>query len=161
MRVAQGLTRFNQVFGLQHFCARHLKKIFTPLACHVQYMPLLMIPEIEGGDETNYPSAPRFTSFDDPDVLLGPCGHCVPPVSPGPPGSHGLPPGWPQKNQQVQLIHEIWRKTKMMNLLFVQIALLSLMMKMISLLCSQDQEKNLSKKSVIQLLITKTLEKDL
>ena len=26
VRVAQGLTRFTQVFGLQHFCARHLKK---------------------------------------------------------------------------------------------------------------------------------------
>ena len=26
-----------QVFGLQHFCARHLKTIITQLACHVQY----------------------------------------------------------------------------------------------------------------------------
>ena len=52
--------------------------------------PQLMIPEIEGGDETNCPSPPRFTSFDHPDVLLGPCG---PPVPPGPPGPPGLAPG--------------------------------------------------------------------
>ena len=44
--------------------------------------PQLMIPENEGGGETNYPLPPRFTSFDDPDVPLGPC---VPPVPPGPP----------------------------------------------------------------------------
>ena len=54
--------------------------------------PQLMIPEIEGGDETNCPSPPRFTSFDHPDVLLGPCG---PPVPPGRPGPPGLSPGWP------------------------------------------------------------------
>ena len=57
--------------------------------------PQLMIPENEGGGETNYPLPPRFTSFDDPDVPLGPCG---PPVLPGPPGQRGPPelsPGWP------------------------------------------------------------------
>ena len=55
--------------------------------------PQLMIPEIEGGDETNCPSPPRFTSFDDPDVLLGPCGPPVPPGPPGPLGSPGLSSG--------------------------------------------------------------------
>ena len=52
----------------------------------------LMIPENEGGDETNYPSPPRFTSFDDPDVPLGPCGPPIPPGAPGPPGPPGLSP---------------------------------------------------------------------
>ena len=44
------------------------------------------------GDETNYPSPPRFTFFDDPDVSFGRCGPSAPP---GPPGPPGLPPGWP------------------------------------------------------------------
>ena len=44
--------------------------------------PQLMIPENEGGGETNCPS-------------LGPCGPPVPPGPPGPPGPHGFWPGWP------------------------------------------------------------------
>ena len=49
--------------------------------------------ENEGGDETNYPSPPKF--FDDPDVPFGPCGAPERPGPPGPPGQLGLPPGWP------------------------------------------------------------------
>ena len=57
--------------------------------------PQLITPANEGGDETNYPSLPTF--FDDPDVPFGPCGppaHVPEPHEP--PGSPGLPPGWPQ-----------------------------------------------------------------
>ena len=36
--------------------------------------PQLIVPENGGGDETNYPSPPNFTFFDDPDVPIGPCG---------------------------------------------------------------------------------------
>ena len=32
----------------------------------------LETPENEGGDETNYPSPPKFTFYDDPDVPFGP-----------------------------------------------------------------------------------------
>ena len=55
--------------------------------------PKQMIPEIEEGDETYCQSAPRITSFDGPDVLLGLCGPPVPPGPPGLPGSPGLSPG--------------------------------------------------------------------
>ena len=41
----------------------------------------LITPENERGDETNCPSPPHFTFFDDPDVPFGPCG---PPAPPGP-----------------------------------------------------------------------------
>ena len=47
----------------------------------------------EGGDETNYPSRPKF--LDDPDVPFGPSGPPERPGPPGPPGQPGLPPGWP------------------------------------------------------------------
>ena len=60
---------------------------------HSGRQPQLITPENEGGDETNYPSPPKFTFFDDPDVPLGPCGPPAPPGPPGPPGSPGLPPG--------------------------------------------------------------------
>ena len=40
----------------------------------------LITPENEGGDETSPPSPPRFTFFDDPDVLLSP-----PDTPPAPP----------------------------------------------------------------------------
>ena len=53
----------------------------------------LNILENEGGDETSYPSPPRFTFFDDPDVPLGPCGPPAPPGPPGPRGPPGLPSG--------------------------------------------------------------------
>ena len=43
----------------------------------------------------NYPSPPKFTFFDDPDVAFGPCGPPAPPQPPGSPGSPGLPPGRP------------------------------------------------------------------
>ena len=52
--------------------------------------PHLITPENEGGDETSYPSPPKF--FDDPEVPFGPSGA---PGPPGPPGQPGLPPGWP------------------------------------------------------------------
>ena len=44
--------------------------------------PHLITPENEGGDETNCPSPPTFTFFDNPDVPFGPRG---PPRLPGPP----------------------------------------------------------------------------
>ena len=56
----------------------------------------LITPENGGGDETSSPSPPRFTSFDDPDVPLGPCPPGPPLAPPGPLGqsdSPGLPPG--------------------------------------------------------------------
>ena len=55
--------------------------------------PKLITPENEGGDETSYPSPPKF--FDDPDVPFGPSGPPEQPRPPGPPGPPGLPPGWP------------------------------------------------------------------
>ena len=55
----------------------------------------LITPENEGGDETSSPSPPRFTFFYDPDVLLSPLDK-----HPGPPDSHGQPPGLPP-----QLLH--------------------------------------------------------
>ena len=39
---------------------------------NMERQPPLITPENEGGDETNYPSPPKF--FDDPDVPFGPCG---------------------------------------------------------------------------------------
>ena len=62
--------------------------------------PQLITPENEGGDNTNNPSPPNVTFFDDPEVPFGPQG-LQPPAPPephqppGPPGSPGLPPGWP------------------------------------------------------------------
>ena len=54
----------------------------------------LITPENEGGYETSSPSPPRFTVFDDPDVLLDPPDTPpAPPEPPGPPDSPGLPPG--------------------------------------------------------------------
>ena len=55
--------------------------------------PQLITPENEGGDETNYPSPPKF--FDDPDVPSGRCGPLEHPRPPRPPGPPGPPPGWP------------------------------------------------------------------
>ena len=55
--------------------------------------PQLITPENEGGDETSYPSPPKF--FDDPDVPFGPSGPPEPPGPPEPSGPPGLPPGWP------------------------------------------------------------------
>ena len=56
----------------------------------------LITPENEGGDETRSPSPPRFTFFDDPDVVLNPPDTPpAPPAPPGPPDSLGLPPGLP------------------------------------------------------------------
>ena len=46
--------------------------------------PQLITPENEGGDETNYPSPPTFTFFDDPDLPFGPCGPPEPPGLPDP-----------------------------------------------------------------------------
>ena len=60
----------------------------------------LITPENEGGDDTNYPSPPTYTFFDDPAVPFGPQAP-QPPAPPeprqppGPPGSSGLPSGWP------------------------------------------------------------------
>ena len=62
--------------------------------------PQLITPEKGGGDNTDYPSPPTYTFFDDPAVPFGPQG-LQPPATPGPhqppgpPGSSGLPPGWP------------------------------------------------------------------
>ena len=62
--------------------------------------PQLITPENEGGDNTNYPSLPNVTFFDDPEVPFGPQGP-QPPAPPepyqppGPPGPPGIPPGWP------------------------------------------------------------------
>ena len=55
--------------------------------------PHLITPENEGGDETSYPSPPKF--LDDPDVPFGPSGPPEHPRPPGPPGPPGPPPGWP------------------------------------------------------------------
>ena len=47
VRVAQGLTRFNQLFGLQHFCARHLlkKNLHTArMPCSVHFVIHLSRP---------------------------------------------------------------------------------------------------------------------
>ena len=62
--------------------------------------PHLITPENEGGDDTNYPSPPNATFFDDLEVPFGP--QCLQPPAPpephqppGPPGSPGFPPGWP------------------------------------------------------------------
>ena len=52
--------------------------------------PQLIILENEGGDETNYPSPPAFTFFDDPNVPFGPSG---PPAPPGPPPPDPSPAG--------------------------------------------------------------------
>ena len=49
--------------------------------------------EIEGGDNTNYPSPPNYTFFDDPDVLFGPQVPQALAHPYEPPGSPGLPPG--------------------------------------------------------------------
>ena len=51
--------------------------------------PQLITPE-NGGDETNYPSPPTFTSFDD-----WAQGTSRTSCTPGPPGPPGVPPGWP------------------------------------------------------------------
>ena len=51
----------------------------------------LITSENERGYETNYPSPPNFTIFDDPDVPFGPQG----PPLPGLAGLPCLPPGWP------------------------------------------------------------------
>ena len=56
--------------------------------------------ENEGGDDTNYPSQPNVTFFDDPEVLFGPQGPQPralpePHQPPGPPGPPGIPSGWP------------------------------------------------------------------
>ena len=55
--------------------------------------PHLITPKNEGGDETSYPSPPKF--LDDPDVPFGPSGPPEQPRPPGPPGPPGPPPGWP------------------------------------------------------------------
>ena len=57
----------------------------------------LITPENEGGDNTNYPSPPTQTFFDDPEVPFGPQGQQppAPPERHEPPGSPGIPPGWP------------------------------------------------------------------
>ena len=59
--------------------------------------PQLITFENEGGDETNYPSPPNFTFFDDPGIPFSPQGQTppAPPGLPGPPAPPGLPPGWP------------------------------------------------------------------
>ena len=59
---------------------------------------MLITPENEGGDNTNYPSPPTYTFSDDPEVLFGsqvlqPPAHAPEPHEP--PGSPGVPPGWP------------------------------------------------------------------
>ena len=60
----------------------------------------LITPENEGGDNTNYPSAPTSTFLDDPEVPCCPQG-TQPPAPPEPqeppgqPGQPGIPPGWP------------------------------------------------------------------
>ena len=41
--------------------------------------PQLITHENEGGDETNYPSPPNSSFFDDPDVPFGPSGPPAPP----------------------------------------------------------------------------------
>ena len=62
--------------------------------------PQLITPENEGGDNTNYPSAPTSTFLDDPEVPCCPQG-TQPPAPPEPqeppgqPGQPGIPPGWP------------------------------------------------------------------
>ena len=60
----------------------------------------LITLENEGGDDTNYPSPPNVTFFDDPEVPFGPQGPQprAPPEPhqpPGPPGPTGIPSGWP------------------------------------------------------------------
>ena len=60
---------------------------------NVGRQPQLITPENEGGDETSYPSPPKF--FDDPDVPSGPSGPPEPPGPLAPPGQPGPPPGWP------------------------------------------------------------------
>ena len=62
--------------------------------------PQLITPENEGGGNTNYPSPPNFTFFDDPEVPFGPQGLQLPAPPephqhPGPLGSPSIPPGWP------------------------------------------------------------------
>ena len=60
----------------------------------------LFIPENEGGDETSFPSPPRFTFFDDRVVpLYPPDTPLAPPGPPGPPDWPGLPPGLPPAPQ--------------------------------------------------------------
>ena len=58
----------------------------------------LITPENEWRDNTNYPSPPTYTFFDDPEVPFGPQGPQPPthvPKPREPPDSPGLPPGWP------------------------------------------------------------------
>ena len=67
---------------------------------NLRRQPQLITLENEGGDDTNYPSPPNVTFFDDPEVPFGPQGPQprAPPEPhqpPGPPGSLGIPPGWP------------------------------------------------------------------
>ena len=48
--------------------------------------PQLITPENDGGGETNCPSPPKFTFFDDPDVPFGLSGPPAPPPAPSPAG---------------------------------------------------------------------------
>ena len=56
--------------------------------------PQIITPENEGGDETNYPSPPTFTFFDNPDVPFEPSG---PPRLPGPSPPDPSPAGDPER----------------------------------------------------------------
>ena len=49
--------------------------------------PQLITPENGGDDNTNDPSPPNYTFFDDPDVPFGPGGPPAPHGPPGPPSS--------------------------------------------------------------------------
>ena len=58
----------------------------------------LITPENDVGDNTNYPSPPPNTFFDDPEVPFGPQGLQPParvPEPHEPTDSPGVPPGWP------------------------------------------------------------------
>ena len=59
--------------------------------------PQLIAPDNEGGDNTNYPSPPNVTFFDDPEVPFGPQDpqRPAPPEPDQPPGALGIPPRWP------------------------------------------------------------------
>ena len=77
------------------FSVPHLSRVSGQRLCSEKEdsgRPPLLVPPKNGGDETNHPSPPNFTFFDDPDVSFGPCG---PPPPPGRPGPPGLPLGWP------------------------------------------------------------------
>ena len=72
---------------------------------NVGRQPHLITPKNEG-DETSYPSPPKF--LDDPDVPFGPGGSPQSPGPPGPPGQPGLPPGWPSSSNHLLVIEKEW-----------------------------------------------------